>query len=79
MTAIASAIELADHTIAADPPDDAVARVGEFLFTVAQLDKPPDDEARVRALTAWLLTNWKSHLEGDKSDASSASSHCSVL
>jgi hypothetical protein len=56
-----------------------VARVGKFLFTVAQSDKPPDDEARVRALTAWLLTNWKSDLEGDKSDASSASSHYSVL
>ena len=59
--------------------DDAVARVGKFLFTVAQSDNPPDDEARVRALTAWLLTNWKSDLEGDKSDVSSASSHCSVL
>ncbi len=29
-----------------------MARVGKFLFTVAQSDKPPDDEARVRALTA---------------------------
>lgn len=59
--------------------DDAVARVGKFLFTVAHSDKPPDDKARVRALTAWLLTNWKSDLEGEKNDASSASSHCSVL
>jgi hypothetical protein len=39
--------------------DDAVARVGKFLFTVAQSDKPPDDEARVRALTAWLRATWE--------------------
>lgn len=49
----------------AEPPadvtsDDAAARVGKFLFTMSQSDKPRDDDARVRALTNWLLHSWES-------------------
>lgn len=50
---------------AVEPPadvtsDDAAARVGKFLFTMYQSDKPRDDDARVRALPNWLQHSWES-------------------
>ncbi len=40
--------------------DEAAVRVGKFLFTIAQTEEPPNDDVRVRALTAWLRATWES-------------------